>query len=170
MAGGSQHTNFQSGFPFSTGVALPVTPEQAFRNALANPSVPKVYGNGFTVAVSASDLSIMVGAQGVPVGIVSLSWPVAKALANKILDVVKQFEGATKMQIADVDQIEVGRRVSGRVRFALQVPDLDAALERLAAKGAKLIHPPVETPWGDRNARIEDPDGMQITLYQGTSS
>jgi len=73
-------------------------------------------------------------------------------------------------QAADVDQIEVGRRVSGRVRFALQVPDLDAALERLAAKGAKLIHPPVETPWGDRNARIEDPDGMQITLYQGTSS
>jgi hypothetical protein len=21
-------------------------------------------------------------------------------------------------------------------------------------------------PWGDRNARIETPDGMQVTLYQ----
>lgn len=69
-------------------------------------------------------------------------------------------------QAANVDQIEAGRRISGRVRFALQVPDLDAALERLVAKGAKLIHPPVDTPWGDRNARLEDPDGMQVTLYQ----
>ena len=65
-----------------------------------------------------------------------------------------------------VDEIEVGRRISGRVRFALQVPDLHAALERLQAKGAKIVHPPVQTPWGDFNARVEDPDGMQITLFQ----
>lgn len=71
-------------------------------------------------------------------------------------------EGQAEM----VDELEVGRRVSGRVRFALQVPDLDAALERLLAKGAVLVHPPVVTPWGDRNARVRDPDGMQGTLFQ----
>jgi len=65
-----------------------------------------------------------------------------------------------------VDQIEVGRRVSGPVRFALQVPDLDAALERLQANGATLINPPVTTPWGHRNARVMDPNGMQVTLFQ----
>jgi catechol 2,3-dioxygenase-like lactoylglutathione lyase family enzyme len=69
-------------------------------------------------------------------------------------------------QAETVDQIEAGRRVSGPVRFALQVPDLDAALERLLAHGATLVHPPVVTPWGDRNARLQDPDGMQITLFQ----
>lgn len=67
---------------------------------------------------------------------------------------------------AVVDQIEVGRRVSGPVRFALQVPDLDAALERLRANGATLINPPVTTPWGHRNARVLDPNGMQVTLFQ----
>lgn len=67
---------------------------------------------------------------------------------------------------AVVDQIEVGRRVSGPVRFALQVPDLDAALERLRTNGATLVNPPVTTPWGHRNARVMDPNGMQVTLFQ----
>jgi predicted enzyme related to lactoylglutathione lyase len=67
---------------------------------------------------------------------------------------------------AEVDEIEVGRRVSGPVRFALQVPDLEAALARLRAQGTKVVQGPVVTPWGDRNARVEDPDGMQVTLFQ----
>jgi predicted enzyme related to lactoylglutathione lyase len=65
-----------------------------------------------------------------------------------------------------IDQLEAGRRVSGQVRFALQVPDLDAALERLLAHGATLVHEPVMTPWGDYNVRLQDPDGMQVTLFQ----
>jgi methylmalonyl-CoA/ethylmalonyl-CoA epimerase len=56
--------------------------------------------------------------------------------------------------------------VSGQVRFALQVPNLDAALERLLAYGATLVHAPVVTPWGDRNVRLQDPDGLQITLFE----
>jgi uncharacterized glyoxalase superfamily protein PhnB len=65
-----------------------------------------------------------------------------------------------------VDQIETGRRVSGQIRFALQVPDLTAAMDRLLAHGATLVHPPVVTPWGDHNVRLQDPDGMQITLFE----
>lgn len=67
---------------------------------------------------------------------------------------------------AAVDQIEVGRRVSGPIRFALHVPSLDAALERLVAHGATLVHAPIVTPWGHRNVRVQDPGGMQITLFQ----
>ena len=69
-------------------------------------------------------------------------------------------------QAQTVDQIEAGKRISGQVRFALQVPDLKAAMERLLAHGATLVHPPVVTPWGDKNARFQDPDGMQITLFE----
>ena len=65
-----------------------------------------------------------------------------------------------------IDQLEAGKRVSGQIRFALQVPDLQAAMERLLAHGATLVHPPVTTPWGDHNVRLQDPDGMQITLFQ----
>ena len=65
-----------------------------------------------------------------------------------------------------IDQLEAGKRVSGQIRFALQVPDLQAAMGRLLANGATLVHPPVMTPWGDYNVRLQDPDGMQITLFQ----
>jgi len=69
-------------------------------------------------------------------------------------------------QAEAIDQIEAGERLSGAIRFALQVPDLQAAMERLLANGATLVHPPVVTPWGDHNVRLQDPDGMQITLFQ----
>ena len=69
-------------------------------------------------------------------------------------------------QAETIDEIEAGQRISGQIRFALQVPDLKTAMERLLAHGARLVHPPVVTPWGDYNVRLEDPDGMQITLFQ----
>ena len=65
-----------------------------------------------------------------------------------------------------IDQLEAGKRVSGQIRFALQVPDLKSAMKRLLDNGATLVHPPVETPWGDLNVRLQDPDGMQVTLFQ----
>lgn len=69
-------------------------------------------------------------------------------------------------QAESVDMIEAGKRNSGKIRFALQVPDLDKAMQRLLAHGAILVHPPVLTPWGDKNVRLQDPEGMQITLFQ----
>ena len=67
---------------------------------------------------------------------------------------------------AVVDQIEAGKRLSGPIRFALRVPDLQAATDRLLAHGAVMVHPPVVTPWGHHNVRLQDPDGMQVTLFQ----
>jgi uncharacterized glyoxalase superfamily protein PhnB len=84
-----------------------------------------------------------------------------------ILDMGKAtLEIFDEIQAEAIDQIEAGKRISGKIRFALQVPDLKAAMERLLANGATLIHPPVLTPWGDYNVRLQDPDGMQITLFQ----
>jgi catechol 2,3-dioxygenase-like lactoylglutathione lyase family enzyme len=71
-----------------------------------------------------------------------------------------------EVQAQTIDQIEAGARISGQIRFALQVQDLKAAMERLLAQGATLVHPPVITPWGDQNVRLQDPNGMQITLFQ----
>ena len=69
-------------------------------------------------------------------------------------------------QAQSVDQIEVGQRVSGQIRFAFEVPDVRVALERALEYGGKLVHEPGLTPWNDLNARVQAPDGMQITLFQ----
>jgi methylmalonyl-CoA/ethylmalonyl-CoA epimerase len=68
-------------------------------------------------------------------------------------------------QAESVDAIEAGRRVSGTIRFAVRVADSAGLAERLAAAGAERVAPPVVTPWGDRNARVQAPDGMQLTLF-----
>ena len=84
-----------------------------------------------------------------------------------ILDMGKAtLEIFDEIQAATIDQIEAEQRISGQIRFALQVPDLKSAMERLLDHGAILVHPPIITPWGDYNVRLQDPDGMQITLFQ----
>jgi methylmalonyl-CoA/ethylmalonyl-CoA epimerase len=69
-------------------------------------------------------------------------------------------------QAAAVDRIEAGQSVSGQVRLALRVPNLAAAMDGLIAHGATLVHQPVIPPWGGNNVRLQDPDGMQITLFE----
>jgi catechol 2,3-dioxygenase-like lactoylglutathione lyase family enzyme len=64
-----------------------------------------------------------------------------------------------------VDEIEVGRRVAGPVRLALEVGDSEAVAERLVRAGAEQLAEPVVTPWRDRNVRVQAPDGMQLTLF-----
>jgi len=68
-------------------------------------------------------------------------------------------------QAEAVDAIEVGHRVSGTVRLALKVADSELTATHLIAAGADRVGPPVITPWGDRNARVRAPDGMQLTLF-----
>lgn len=69
-------------------------------------------------------------------------------------------------QATHIDHVEVGKRVSGQVRFAFQVPDVQAAVDLANAHGAQILHDPVVTPWKDVNARVVGPDAMQITLFE----
>jgi lactoylglutathione lyase len=66
---------------------------------------------------------------------------------------------------AEIDRLEVGRRVAGPVRVAFQVTDSGALADTLEAAGATRIAGPVTTPWNDRNVRLEAPDGTQLTLF-----
>lgn len=96
----------------------------------------------------------------------SQQWPQDQG-RSLVLDLGRAtLEVFDEKQADTIDKFEVGRRVSGTVRFALQVPDLNAAVKRLQDHGAALVHGPVDAPWGDQTARFQDPDGMQITLYQ----
>jgi GrpB-like predicted nucleotidyltransferase (UPF0157 family)/predicted enzyme related to lactoylglutathione lyase len=79
--------------------------------------------------------------------------------------------GRATIELADeahaeaVDVLEVGRRVAGSVRVAFEVGDAAATTDRLVAAGARLVGPPVRTPWGSLNARLDGPDGQQLTVY-----
>lgn len=64
-----------------------------------------------------------------------------------------------------VDSLEVGRRVAGAVRIALEVEDSVAVADELEAAGAERLAGPVVTPWQHRNVRLVASDGMQLTLF-----
>ncbi|MFN8530009.1 MAG: SDR family NAD(P)-dependent oxidoreductase [Anaerolineae bacterium] len=70
------------------------------------------------------------------------------------------------VQAADVDRIEAGSPQGQRVRLALEVGDVNAAREQLAAYGAQALAGVVDTPWGHRNQRVQAHDGLQMTLFE----
>jgi predicted enzyme related to lactoylglutathione lyase len=84
-----------------------------------------------------------------------------------ILDVGRAtLELSNPAQVAMIDEVEVGRRVSPRLRVAFEVADAGAATRDLVEGGAELLAGPVETPWRSRNSRLSAPAGLQITLFE----
>ncbi len=65
-----------------------------------------------------------------------------------------------------IDDLEVGRDVSGKFRVAFEVTDVRSATDLSVAGGAELIAVPTETPWRSLNSRLEAPAGLQITLFE----
>lgn len=52
------------------------------------------------------------------------------------------------------------------VRIWLQVRDVRAEHDRLAAAGARVVRKPTQEPWGLVEMWIEDPDGVPIVLVE----
>jgi catechol 2,3-dioxygenase-like lactoylglutathione lyase family enzyme len=52
------------------------------------------------------------------------------------------------------------------VMIWLQVRDVRAEHDRLAAAGVRLLRPPVAEPWGLIEMWMEDPDGIKIVLVE----
>jgi catechol 2,3-dioxygenase-like lactoylglutathione lyase family enzyme len=66
--------------------------------------------------------------------------------------------------------LEVSRHAvgpaGGPVGIWLQVRDVHAEHGRLAAAGVRIVREPTAEPWGLIEMRIEDPDGIPITLVE----
>jgi lactoylglutathione lyase len=51
-----------------------------------------------------------------------------------------------------------------RVTLWVYADDCDAAVERLRAGGVTVLGEPRDEPWGERVARVLDPDGNQVLI------
>ena len=80
------------------------------------------------------------------------------------------LEIANPAQKRMIDEVEVGRPVSPKIRVAFEVADSASKTNELVAAGATLIAPPTETPWRSLNSRLDAPAGLQITLFQELES
>ena len=76
------------------------------------------------------------------------------------------LELANPAQKRMIDEVEVGRQVSPRLRVAFEVVDAAATTSRLEEAGATVVAPPVVTPWQSLNARLDAPGPLHITVFQ----
>ena len=80
--------------------------------------------------------------------------------------------GRATLEITDptnaafIDEVEVGRRVAGHIRVALEVDDTQAMTDAALGAGAELVAEPTETVWQSLNSRLEGPGGLQLTLFE----
>jgi len=69
----------------------------------------------------------------------------------------------------------VGLGVNGRAKagppddrfeLGLYTSDVDAVVARLRQSGVRVVDEPKDQPWGERMARVLDPDGNRVTLFE----
>jgi predicted enzyme related to lactoylglutathione lyase len=76
------------------------------------------------------------------------------------------LEIANTAQAEMIDDVEVGQRVAGHFRVALEVDDCAAATRAAVDGGAASVAPPTRTPWNSLNARFDAPGEVHLTLFQ----
>jgi catechol 2,3-dioxygenase-like lactoylglutathione lyase family enzyme len=76
------------------------------------------------------------------------------------------LELSNPAQVAMIDDVEVGRRVSPRLRVCFEVADAEQATRELVERGAELIAAPTVTPWRSLNSRLAAPADLQLTLFE----
>lgn len=79
--------------------------------------------------------------------------------------------GQATLEITDpghaeyIDEVEVGRRVAGHLRVAIEVDDAATTTATLADAGATVLAEPRRTPWNSLNSRLTTPGHLQLTLF-----
>ena len=76
------------------------------------------------------------------------------------------FLGGGFLELSDSSDAASSEKVS----LWLQVRDVDAVGHELKAAGVEILEPPVDKPWGLREMRIQDPDGVRLVIVEVPTS
>ena len=100
----------------------------------------------------------------------TLGFSVARRIEREgKLTAVSLRAGAVRILLGQDDGAKGLRRVKGE-GFSLQITtaqSIDALADRVRSKGGTLTTEPVDTPWGVRMFRVQDPDGFRWTISAG---
>lgn len=80
--------------------------EDAFTLAQQDPQILKFYTNGFGIALSNADVGILLQLSGKPIGIMYLSYTLAKTLHERLGQVVRDFETQSNQKLLTTDQVD----------------------------------------------------------------
>ena len=80
------------------------------QGAFSQPEVPKIYANAFVSGYNNADFIVMLECNGIPVGVLNLSYILAKSLAQNILSSATEIENETGQSILTIDAMDQHRR------------------------------------------------------------
>ena len=80
-------------------------PLDILKIARSDPSIPRIYANGFTVGLTNADVAIVLQLSGQPVALLNISFTLAKTLAQKVGGVVSTFEEAIQQPLVTTDEV-----------------------------------------------------------------
>lgn len=80
------------------------------------------------------------------------------------------FEEGGVTRMMSETPVEVSSGAGSRVLLAATVDDVDAMYADLKAKGARVLRPPADQPWGLRTAYFTDPEGNFWEINQPVAS
>jgi catechol 2,3-dioxygenase-like lactoylglutathione lyase family enzyme len=55
---------------------------------------------------------------------------------------------------------------SEKITLWMQVRDVDAVGHELDEAGVAIVEPPIDKPWGLREMRVQDPDGVKLIIVE----
>ena len=80
------------------------------QTAFNRAEVPKIYANAFISGFGNSDFIVILECNGTPVGVLNMSYTLAKALARDILSSVTEIEKGTGQGILTIEVMDQYRR------------------------------------------------------------
>lgn len=72
---------------------------------------------------------------------------------------------------ADWPRKQYGMEPGDRPRFEMivYVDELEGTVEKLRARGVRVLREPTDMPWGERTAYVTDPEGNPVALADATA-
>jgi uncharacterized glyoxalase superfamily protein PhnB len=80
--------------------------------------------------------------------------------------VIVTQRGDQKPHAAEADTSPPGKREKLTHAIMVRVDEIDEHYQRAVQRGAKIIHPPADYPYGERQYTVEDPGGHIWTFSQ----
>src|ERR1700733_11388574 len=74
--------------------------------ALTDPAIPKIYANGFSLGLTNADTQLVLMLFGKPIAVLSLSYTLAKTMADRLSGLVKTWEEKTGNTLQTTDSID----------------------------------------------------------------
>lgn len=91
----------------------------------------------------------------------TMGLPVIDSWADPGRGTIIATAGDAQLEILEGEAPEL----TGGVAIAWEVDDIDAVYADLLGKGVSFAAPPIDQPWGHRNALLRAPGGLDITLF-----